>query len=178
MLLQAGSCLYLDGNSYADMPPPHDDQFPNQMSVTIWFKSWFEYNAYMPKLFQCNNGGEPAFFISHLETTAIFGVVDTFFQIGNGFPSGVWVHYVWTMDKKIDLQGRAKWRIFKDGILVGKIIGHYPVPTHTCNIGSLLQDMRTPFHGKIDSFAFFPYILTSQDVQLLYKATGPVVRLA
>jgi hypothetical protein len=181
MCLQAGSCLYLIGNgAYVDMAPPDYIQFPGQLSLTVWFKhEAIQFSSNWARLFECNNGEQKDLFTIAQEsasTRAVFEVRGTSYRFDNGFPSGTWVHYVWTLSKS-DAQGNAKWRIYKNGVYLASYNGLYPVPTSTCYIGKSAGSAESPFKGRIYTFAFYPYILSSEDVQLVYQSTGLVVRV-
>jgi hypothetical protein len=182
-----GSCLYLDGDAaYAEIPLNYS-QFPDQMSLSVWFKHEVApYTTVWTSLFECNNGEQKDLFSINQEAYSasaqfivmLQGGKNSLYVVNNGFPPGTWVHYVWTL-KKLDEQGNAKWGIFKDGAYLASTYGYYPVHTQTCYMGKTAGNLGTPFfEGRIDTFAFYPHILTSEEVQLVYRATGPVVRLA
>jgi hypothetical protein len=179
--VQVGSCLYLNGDgAYVDMAPPdYSQSFPNQMSLSVWFKHEVRQSgSSWTRLFECNNGEYQDMFVINQygsSTRITFEARGSQYHLDGGFPTGVWVHLAWTL-QKLDAGGNTKWRIFKDGAYHGSRFGGYPAPTHTCYIGKSAGPNETPFKGRIDTFAFYPHILTSEDVQLVYQSTGPVVR--
>jgi hypothetical protein len=176
--------MSLSGGAFAKLP--NMETALNSLSVSFWYKNenmdvdWpfvFDFEFY-------SDGTVHDFLIFGRDLGDPSAVMFAGGNYQNQFTSeklpsewtaGTWKHYVWVL-YRADSGRFSDWGIYKDGIKVAQLRGHFPSSGifNQNHLGiNFLFGTESTFQGKIDSFGIFPYALTQLQITDLYQTTSP-----